>query len=225
MCDSAHFEKGKATEVAFVFSCPGREEERARPRRPAKGRTGDNLRDLLRIMVKKHCGAVAKITGPRVFRRGCVRITNAWDKVEYKKKTGRSQAADDEILTSHNLDRLRHELSGIEHAIICCGDKASLAVGALRERQEINRTVGVFSIPHLGNQGLNSKYRNNMLPEARNSMERRLSRLGLVAECLSRDIDLWFASEARRQSAVVANSPWEPEDQALVDAISIWNDG
>ena len=226
MCDSAHFEEGDATDVAFVFSCPGRKEEEAQ--RPASGGTGVNLCDLLRILVEKHRDTVAKITGLRAFRRGYVRITNAWAGVEYAgknpEKPNRTEADDDEILDSSNLDRLQRDLSGIEHAIICCGDKASLAVGALRERQEISRTVGVFSIPHLGNRVLNSKYRNDMFPEARNSMERRFSRLGLVAECLSRDIDLWFASEARRQSAVVANSPWEPEDQAFVNAISVWNE-
>jgi hypothetical protein len=53
----------------------------------------------------------------------------------------------------------------------------------------------------------------------------RLRRQGL------RPIQIWvpdvrapgFAEEARRQSLVVANSPGEKDDQAFVDAISIWN--
>jgi Protein of unknown function (DUF3018) len=32
-----------------------------------------------------------------------------------------------------------------------------------------------------------------------------------------------FAEEARRQSLAVANSPAEKDDQAFVDAISVWN--
>lgn len=85
MRDSVHFEKGKATDVAFVFSCPGQKEEKARPPRPAKGDTGANLCDLLRIMVEKHCGTVERITQPSTFCRGYVRITNAWNNVEYKR--------------------------------------------------------------------------------------------------------------------------------------------
>ncbi|HEV2955978.1 MAG TPA: antitoxin MazE family protein [Xanthobacteraceae bacterium] len=53
----------------------------------------------------------------------------------------------------------------------------------------------------------------------------RLRRRGL------RPIQIWvpdvrrpgFAEEARRQSFAVANSPGEKDDQAFVDAISIWN--
>jgi hypothetical protein len=53
----------------------------------------------------------------------------------------------------------------------------------------------------------------------------RLRRRGL------RPIQIWvpdvrrrgFAEEARRQSLAVANSPAEKDDQAFVDAISIWN--
>ena len=222
MCCSAHFEKGKATDVAFVFSCPGQKEEKEQ--RPARGDTGVNLCDLLHIMVEKHRDTVAKITGLRVFRRGYVRITNAWDKVEYDEETGRTEATDDEILAPRNLDRLRSELTGIEHAIICCGNKASLAVDKLRDRNELERTVGVFRLSHLGNKALNNRWPNKVLPDGCSSTKRRLLRIARVAECLSAQIDLWFVSEARRQSAVVANSPWEPEDQAFVDAISVWNE-
>ena len=53
----------------------------------------------------------------------------------------------------------------------------------------------------------------------------RLRRQGL------RPIQIWvpdvrapgFAEEARRQSLAVANSPGEKDDQAFVDAISVWN--
>jgi len=47
-----------------------------------------------------------------------------------------------------------------------------------------------------------------------------------------RPIQIWvpdtrsaaFADEARRQSQLVANSPFEAEDQAFVESISVWND-
>jgi hypothetical protein len=53
----------------------------------------------------------------------------------------------------------------------------------------------------------------------------RLRRRGL------RPIQIWvpdvrsrtFAREARRQSRIVAGSPFEAEEQAFVDAISEWN--
>jgi hypothetical protein len=55
---------------------------------------------------------------------------------------------------------------------------------------------------------------------------RRLRKQGL------RPIQIWvpdvrskaFAREARRQSLAVARSPHAADDQAFVDAISIWND-
>jgi len=48
-----------------------------------------------------------------------------------------------------------------------------------------------------------------------------------------RPIQIWvpdvrapeFAAEAHRQSALVARSPGEAEDQAFVDAISAWPEG
>ncbi len=54
----------------------------------------------------------------------------------------------------------------------------------------------------------------------------RLRRQGL------RPIQIWvpdtrsaaFAAEAHRQSAAVASSPYEPEDQAFIDAISDQSD-
>jgi len=47
-----------------------------------------------------------------------------------------------------------------------------------------------------------------------------------------RPIQIWvpdvrspaFRSEAHRQSAAVANSPHEPDDQAFIDAITDWGD-
>ena len=47
-----------------------------------------------------------------------------------------------------------------------------------------------------------------------------------------RPIQIWvpdvrspsFKSEAHRQSLAVATSPHEPEDQAFVDAVSVWPD-
>jgi Protein of unknown function (DUF3018) len=47
-----------------------------------------------------------------------------------------------------------------------------------------------------------------------------------------RPIQIWvpdvrtasFRAEARRQSRAVANSPYEDDDQAFIDSISVWNE-
>lgn len=156
--NAVHLECGRSNDVAFVFSCPGRKEYKARPQGPAKGGTGTNLHDLLHIMREKYSQTVMKIIPSRKFFRGEIWITNAWSKVEYKNKTGRTEAKEEEILLPNNLERLYCELYRIERAIICCGDRAKAAVCEIRRQHRIELSVGLFRIPHLGNQSLNSKF-------------------------------------------------------------------
>ena len=221
--NAVHLECGRSNDVAFVFSCPGRKEYEARPQGPAKGDTGTNLNDLLGIMRKKYAGTVMKITAPKRFSRDEIWITNAWSEVEYKTKTGRSEAKEEEILHPDNLDRLYRDLSRIERAIICCGRRAGAAVRELRRRNRIEISVGLFCIPHLGNRSLNTSIRLEAT-EGDTSCEMRTRRLEIVAERLHEQIDSWFSAEASRQSRVIAASPQEREDQGFVDAVSYRGD-
>jgi hypothetical protein len=72
-----------------------------------------------------------------------------------------------------------------------------------------------------------------MTSEAESTRKKvRAYREGLRARGL-RPVQIWlpdvrspeFQAEAHRQSLAVARSPYAPEDQAFVDAISEWNDG
>lgn len=186
LVNAVHLEVGTSTQVAFVLSCPGRHEEQECPPGPAKGKTGENLRELADLL---------SADPGRVFlRRGNARITNAWPCVEYGGcgGTGRSEPTDSEVLDPENLRRLSMELADIEQAVICCGRKATLAVCRLADQGCLRNGVRVAIVPHLGNRGLNSVMKNKdcdrVQPRASSEscrqgrLRRRQLRLTLVAE-------------------------------------------
>ena len=77
------------TAITVVFSCPGQHEEKKK--RPCSGKTGKALEFILRLLhFQGHS-----------LKRSLIGITNAWDKIEYKRKTKRSEASDEEILSTH----------------------------------------------------------------------------------------------------------------------------
>ncbi len=152
MKNSVHYELGNKNEIAIVLSCPGQKEESAIPQGPAKGQTGKNLEGILEFLTLKH-----KYPG---FTRKEIHITNAWDKVEYPKKTSRSEASISEIMRIENLDRLSIELGIIKKFIICCGDNAIAAVLALKYAHKINTNTKIIFLGHLGNQALNLSIKN-----------------------------------------------------------------
>ncbi|WP_028301536.1 hypothetical protein [Oceanospirillum beijerinckii] len=139
---SCHLQVGKKKEVAFVFSCPGRYEEIEGG--PAAKVTGKNLSSLLAKLRNS-------LNNNNLFRKN-ITITNAWSRVEYKKKTGRSEADISEITSDSNVCRLRSELAGVSDLIVCCGDKAKVAVEACN----LPEGVKIAFIKHLGTRGLNS---------------------------------------------------------------------
>lgn len=137
-----HFEPGTKNEIAVVFSCPGKEEQRAG--KPAAGKTGTNLVLLLGLLNER---------SDLEFTREAITITNAWDQIEYKNETGRSEAKLSEIYASDNLQRLTNELNHINRLIICSGEKAYNAVGKIKDL--LNKKVTIVKIRHLGYQSLN----------------------------------------------------------------------
>ncbi|MED1601715.1 uracil-DNA glycosylase family protein [Alkalihalophilus marmarensis] len=141
-----HFQKGKKNEVAFVFSCPGAAEEAAN--KPAAGRTGTNLHQLLTILSQKYGENIE-------WSREAITITNAWSQVEYRKLTGRTEATVREVLTEENLTRLEAELRPVKKLIITSGGRAALAVKALQSARTIDDKVKVLQIRHLGLRALN----------------------------------------------------------------------
>ncbi len=141
-----YYARGKENKYVCVFSCPGRYEEMAGY--PVAKTTGKNLERLF-------CALNAQLQ-TEDFSREKVTITNSWTRVEYKEKTGRSEADSREILEQTNLDRLCQDLKIAEKAIFCFGDKAKLAVDALKEENRLPQNVKVVYARHMGMRGINS---------------------------------------------------------------------
>ncbi|MDK2821302.1 MAG: uracil-DNA glycosylase [Clostridia bacterium] len=174
---SPHYEKGINDEVAYVFSCPGRHEEKAG--RPAAAVTGKNLDILIDIL---------RSQGVKVPLRVDATVTNAWDKVEYMAATNRSEATEKEILDLKNLERLYKEIFHIKRYIISFGDKAYLAVSKLK----LADSCKVIRTCHLSMRKLNSiktDINNNPIVRANNKEEGRRNTVKRL-EVIARDIIL-----------------------------------
>jgi hypothetical protein len=139
------YKENEDRKIALIFSCPGRlEESRGRP---CAGVTGKNLETLI---------AKLNESDPRTFpaSRSGYFINNAWPRVEYREKTGRTEAAPSELLGDENLDRLRRELAGVR-LIICFGLKAAAVIDALAGRNLLRPGTAVLRGRHLGMQSIN----------------------------------------------------------------------
>lgn len=146
MKQQVHFQQGSKDQFAFVFSCPGREEEKAGY--PAAKMTGINLAKLFIVLNEM------KIKDYH-FARESVTITNAWSNVEYDAKTCRSEATNEEVLSPDNLNRLFEELAAVTELIVCCGQKARLAIQALAAENRLKTGTRVVFINHLGMKSIN----------------------------------------------------------------------
>lgn len=140
-----HFSRGKNDAIAFVFSCPGRLESECGY--PAAGTTGRNLEQLLRLVS-------AGRSGPPLARSE-ITIANSWDVVEYKRKTGRTEASDEEVLSNQNIERLAREVEHVTTLLVFCGRKATLAAGGLFHRGLLPKNPAIAHICHLGGRSLN----------------------------------------------------------------------
>lgn len=142
----AHYCPGlPGVRVAFLFSAPGRLEERAGA--PVAGGTGANLDDALAWL---HRQAPGLFPSPRRYD---YRVTNAFAEVLYEGKHGRTEASKAEILAPENLARVLRELEGVE-AVVLCGGRACLVKPALE-----SAGLKVVEACHCGNRGLVGRYR------------------------------------------------------------------
>lgn len=140
MIFSTHYNQGKSKKIALVFSCPGQEEDKLR--RPTAGQTGENLEFFLKTLFDKSS-----------IDRYDYRITNAFDKVFYESKDGRTEATQEEILADSNIKRLYNELSDIENVIIAFGNKAKLALDAVLKKHDLKAKI--IETKHPGLQAIN----------------------------------------------------------------------
>lgn len=130
--------------TAIVLSAPGRAEWIAQ--RPAAGQTGITLTSALSEFHRAE---------PGIFPSLCLddyTLVNAWGRVEYKARTGRTEATKAEILGAANICRVAQYLRHMD-AIVALGDKAQLAVdkawpagtiftGGHPSLQRLNRAYG-----------------------------------------------------------------------------------
>lgn len=144
-CGTVPFWEGENTDIAFVFSCPGKEEEKTG--RVVSGTTGRNLDILLETM----CETSKDNSIFRSANRYHYRITNASNIIHYKEKDNRTEPTCSEICSRENIDRLTRELSGYK-IIITFGDKANCAISLCGEQLTDAKIV---SVQHLGMQSLN----------------------------------------------------------------------
>lgn len=135
-----HLQPGREQRVAVVFSCPGRHEEAAG--HPAAGSTGRNLDRLLAL--------VGEGLGRSDLCRENITITNAWPTVEYRARTGRSEATSNEVTAAGNIERLERELGEVTDFVIFCGERAK----AVSARLRLKHSPGFVFVRHLGLRGL-----------------------------------------------------------------------
>lgn len=140
MPQSTHYNQGKSKKIALVFSCPGQEEEKLG--KPTAGQTGENLDIFLKELFNKDA-----------VNRYDYRITNAYDKVFYESKDGRTEATTEEVMSQQNLKRLYEEVADIEELIIAFGNKAKMALDAVQQNFPLKAKV--VKTKHLGLQALN----------------------------------------------------------------------
>lgn len=153
--ESPAYQHGRAdARLGIVLSAPGQAEEKAG--HPAAGQTGRTLDAVLAELNRLE---------PALFpfsTRLAYRVVNASPDIHYMAKTRSTEAADADLLTPENRDRLARALAGLE-AVLALGRKAELAVAACGFRGTV---LAAF---HPSMQAINRKYQvAGETPAARN---------------------------------------------------------
>lgn len=158
--------------TAFIFSCPGQEEEKSG--KLVNGQTGKNLNGVL---------AYLKRSRPDLFPsvdRYDYRITNSSESVHYKAYDGRTEPSAAEIRDPENLNRLAEDIYGYD-TVITFGKSADLAASLLKDR--FPGTSFLYS-RHLSFLSLNSGIKNDINgdPIIRGSSDSTQKRLEVAAD-------------------------------------------
>ena len=132
--------------TCIMLSAPGRHEEDAGL--PAAGATGTNLNTLLE-QLHTHRPDLFPTTNKSDYA-----IINAHPEIEYPGKTGRSEAALNELRSPKNLERLERLLEPHD-LVLALGAKARAACEASRVDAVVLRGI------HPGNQAINLTYKSS----------------------------------------------------------------
>nr|WP_128797600.1 hypothetical protein [Corallococcus coralloides] len=188
--NTPHFEQGSNNDLAIVFSCPGWFEQFHV--RPAAGETGRNLEILLEILQSWQV--------PDVPSRAELTISNAWDQVIYEEAdSGRTLPEDNWVVRPENLERLWREVGTTRKWLICSGASAQTAGNALLSTPGTpTMSCKIIEIPHLSNQGLNTRSAllnkdlfGNSVAANKQSHVRKRRRLEVVAVRMLRQMGLY----------------------------------
>ena len=174
MSFSPHFCRGHIP-VAFVFSVPG--EKEMRDKKPVAGETGRNLELALGHL---HFNQPTRFPS---CHRYDYRINNAISTpmaVVLGDRT--SEARDTEIKHPSNVRRVLREVEGCD-LVVLSGNKASVLGQALRESGKT-----VIDVSHVGNKGLNGKFKVPDRLKLASSLARREHRVQLWADAVLRAI-------------------------------------
>lgn len=143
----------KGNKTAIILSAPGSAEEKAG--RPASGQTGKTLNKFLEQAHKKD---------PKRFpstKKDDYTIVNASDEVHYKKKTGRTEAKDKDILDKANVGRVSKAIK-TKDTVVALGGKAGKVAAKAAAGKE------VLKGDHPSMQSMNRQYKSSKTtPKAR----------------------------------------------------------
>jgi hypothetical protein len=140
-----YYQPGIDQDVAYLFSAPGQEEEKAG--RPAAGKTGMHLTLLITILRYRGLTFLP-------FREQAT-VDNAWPHILFEKKSGRTEGTDKEILAPENLERLASEIGHIEKWLVCFGAKAHLAASKTKEMGLLKNNCRLVKSKHLSPRVIN----------------------------------------------------------------------
>lgn len=160
--------------TAFIFSCPGQEEEKSGLL--VNGQTGKNLDMVLTFLKAKR---------PDLFpseNRYDYRITNSSERIHYKALDGRTEPSAAELREEENLSRLAEDIRGFD-TVITFGRCAAEAARLIAESTE--GTTFLYS-RHLSFLSLNSSIKTDINgdPIIAGSADATYKRLEVAAESI-----------------------------------------
>ena len=155
MKETVAYNKGKnISPVAFMFACPGQQEQKAG--KVVAGATGKNLNLLLSVLMESENESVRALF-PSADRYDYL-ITNSSDIIHYPALDNTSLPARSEYSDDANLNRLYRELDHCAY-VIAFGVQAKEACALLEHKyamREVSpRPKFITSLPHLSLLALN----------------------------------------------------------------------
>lgn len=174
-----HIEIGSDKDSCYVLSCPGDDEATAL--HPAAGPTGVNLEAVIDILRQRGVKFIPL--------RADATITNAWDKVESKDRTCRSEPDIAEVMDLSNLSRLHREIKSFKKYLICFGLNAAHASNTVKNNYGLKSGCRIIWAPHLSPKNVNKlKHDRFGGPLIRGGVGNTQKRLEVIADIIESQV-------------------------------------